>query len=671
MNKTGQQPWWKNRAWRQIQTNLREIDMLDIDAERYAADLKAFKANSVMLNAAGIISSYPTRLPFHFQSPYLKGASLEELIEACHKADIKVIARTDFSKVRRPIYERYPEWAYRTANGDIVDYNGDVHVCINSEYQQKYALDIIKETLTSHDFDGIFFNMGGFITFDYSGNDYGICHCDNCRHKFKESYGFDLPRSKDWDDPAYRAYLLFKKEVMRAHEQLIYDFITEIRPDVVIANNFIQRGMFRQESNTAIERPLPHWQYSASDNTKWVVSSYPGMGSCNTTVDFIDFPYRHVAVSPYQQKLRLAQNLANGGGLDYYLIGRLDNHEDRSGFAHIMEMFHYHAENEEEYRDRTSRANIAILHGADGNTGEYRGWFRFLSENHFLFDTIMMDVALERDWKKYDAIIVPDYEPISDAVCEKLDAFAAEGGTVIAVGRAAFRNDRYERRSDVALRSMGMERIRYVRSDMRSSYFKIKDKSRYPRLKDTELIYMDGLYIYADYADETEKHLGLIPPHHFGPPERCYYDQVTDEPGFTIHRYGKGRGVYIPWQPGQLFHRQAYINTIDFIADVLEHVLGLKPVKGNLPPMVEVTLFEQHHDRSLFMHLVNASGHFGVTFYKPITIHDIEVELPGLEKPQAVRSLVSKTELPFTWNSGSLHIKVPRLDLMEAIKIIY
>lgn len=313
MNKTGQQPWWKNRAWRQIQTNLREIDMLDIDAERYAADLKAFKANSVMLNAAGIISSYPTRLPFHFQSPYLKGASLEELIEACHKADIKVIARTDFSKVRRPIYERYPEWAYRTANGDIVDYNGDVHVCINSEYQQKYALDIIKETLTSHDFDGIFFNMGGFITFDYSGNDYGICHCDNCRRKFKESYGFDLPRSKDWDDPAYRAYLLFKKEVMRAHEQLIYDFITEIRPDVVIANNFIQRGMFRQESNTAIERPLPHWQYSASDNTKWVVSSYPGMGSCNTTVDFIDFPYRHVAVSPYQAGVEVpSRQMATG-----------------------------------------------------------------------------------------------------------------------------------------------------------------------------------------------------------------------------------------------------------------------------------------------------------------------------------------------------------------------
>ena len=75
------------------------------------------------------------------------------------------------------------------------------------------------------------------------------------------------------------------------------------------------------EANTALGRPLPHWQYSASDNTKWAVSSYPEMVSSGTTVDFIDFPYRHVAVSPHQQALRLAQNLANGGALDTTLSG--------------------------------------------------------------------------------------------------------------------------------------------------------------------------------------------------------------------------------------------------------------------------------------------------------------------------------------------------------------
>ncbi len=52
--------WWEGYPWRLIQTNLREIDMLDIDAKDFVADLQAFKATAVLLNTGGIImrSSY-------------------------------------------------------------------------------------------------------------------------------------------------------------------------------------------------------------------------------------------------------------------------------------------------------------------------------------------------------------------------------------------------------------------------------------------------------------------------------------------------------------------------------------------------------------------------------------------------------------------------------------
>ena len=74
--------WWNDYPWREIQTNLREIDMADICAEQVVADLQAFKATLLMINAAGIIASYPTDLPFHFQSPYLTGDSLADIIDA-------------------------------------------------------------------------------------------------------------------------------------------------------------------------------------------------------------------------------------------------------------------------------------------------------------------------------------------------------------------------------------------------------------------------------------------------------------------------------------------------------------------------------------------------------------------------------------------------------------
>jgi hypothetical protein len=85
--------WWNNHPWRQIQTNLREIDMQDINAEQFVKDLRSFYATSVLFNASGIIANYQTDLEFETVNPCLQGDSLAKIIEKCHEANIKVIAR--------------------------------------------------------------------------------------------------------------------------------------------------------------------------------------------------------------------------------------------------------------------------------------------------------------------------------------------------------------------------------------------------------------------------------------------------------------------------------------------------------------------------------------------------------------------------------------------------
>jgi len=662
--------WWQDRPWRMIQTNLREIDMRDIEAERLVADLQAFKANVVMINAAGIIASYPTGLPFQFQSPFLQGDSLQTIIAACHAAGIRVIARTDFSKVRRPIYEVYPHWAYVSPEGQIIDYNGDVAVCLNGQYQQEYAPRIIEELLTGHDFDGIFFNMGGYQTRDYSGNYYGICHCQNCRREFAAMFDLPLPEKEDRADPVFRKYVRFKQRTLRAYKEKLANFIQQLRPDICIDKDFVhKRGFIRQESNTALDRPLPHWQYSASDNTKWAAGSYPEMVSTNTTVDFIDFPYRHVAVSPHQQQLRLAQNLANGGALDYYLIGRLDNHADRSGFAGIKALFHYHAAHEASYTNLRSLASIALLKGNQADQGAFRGWFRFLTESQHLFDTILVDTVLEQSWDKYRAFILPDLQCMSDTLAGQLDRFVEAGGTIIATGRSSFRDEMDEARASPALRSLGLAGVELVRTDMRSAYFKFEDKAGFDRFAETDLVFMDGPYVYARYLPEAQQRLKLIPPHNFGPPERCYYTLETDYPGLVIHPFGQGRAIYLPWLPGPLFYRQGYTNTFDFVADLLSGVAGLAAVGGNLGPMVEVTWLENRRSGHQLVHLVNGSGHFGTSFFAPVPMHEVTVTLPDAPQPRAVRSLASDQPCPYTWQEGQLTLQVGRLGLFEALEI--
>ena len=663
--------WWDGYPWRMIQTNLREIDMVDIDASVYADWMNKMGATVAMINAAGIIASYRTELPFHFQSPCLQGGQLVDIIDACHRQGVKVLARTDFSKVRRPLYEEHPEWACVYSGGVIEDYNGDVHCCINGDYQQVCSHEIIKELLSTHDFDGIFFNMGGFITKNYSHRYLGICRCDRCRTAFLAFSGYELPLHEDKDDPIYRKYELFRREVRNEHARKTVANIKKIRPDIAINRNTIDgTGILRQESNTEFDRPLPRWQYSGSANTKWAVTSWPDLVCTNTTVDFIGFYYRHVAVCPVQQELRLWQNLANCGGLDYYLIGRLDNHRDRSGYDAVKRVFGYHAEHfESTYKGLRPNSEILLVRDGSDGDAEYRGWFRMLAEGHFFFDVVTIERLPSVDLDSYGAIALPDTKYLGDESASLLDVYVEKGGTLIATGESGLYDEALEPRWACALQSLGIRRVRGVRRDLRSALLEIDDPSLFPGLANRDLLYFGDTFIFADYVDLSDGFLRYIPPHNYGPPERCYWTQVTEMPGLRVTSHGSGRGIHIPWLPGGLYHREGYDNTLLFIWDVLR-MAGLAPVEGNLSPMVEITRSGNMERGFTLIQLVNGAGHFGNSFFDPPTMRDLSFSIPFLRRPADVCCLNGgRVDVVYDEGAKELRIELDRLDFFEAVKI--
>jgi hypothetical protein len=657
--------WWEDWPWRLIQTNLREVDMADIDAERFVASLRSFEATVAMINTSGIIASYPTTLDVHTPSRYLQGDSLATIVAACHEAGIKVIARTDFSKVRRPQYELHPEWAAVKADGAIVEEEGDVHVCVNGAYQREHAPVIVEETITTLDVDGIYFNWAGYLLFDYHGTDHGLCHCAACVERFAEMFGQELPIARDMDDPVYRKYLVFQDRTLREDRARMVERIRAVRPDLAIDRAFPDGGFVRQESNTALGRRV--WPYGASDDTKWVVASYPRMVSSNSSVAFVDFPVRHVQVSPHLQSLRLAQALANGGGLDHYVIGRLDDQADRSGSGAVRKVFRFHADREDLYRGLRSCATVALLTGSRPDVEEHRGWFRVLAEHHVVFDVLRLEAAEEDALDRYRTVVIPGLEPIGDEVARRLDAWVERGGSLVLSGLAGFRDGAYEPRSRPPFASLGIERIRDVRPDMRGAYLRIDDHTGFDRLLDTDLLYVDGPYVDAAYRSDVVRRLRLIPPGPFGPPERLVLPEPTGEPGMTLRWVGAGRSIWLPWRPGALVERDGHPNTVRFLADVLEHHAGVEPIGGNLSPMVEVTLHVRPGG-DLLLHLVNASGHFGIREVASVPMRDVQVVLPLAGEPSGVEALVAGT---CTWSSSAdrLSIRVPELGSFEALHI--
>lgn len=645
--------------WRMIQTNLRETDMADISAEEYVKELKEFGANVALLNTSGIIASYKTSIEDHYQSKFLTGDSLKDIVKLCHENGIKVIARMDFSKIRREIYEKHPEWAYRDKDGKIVDYNGDVHTCINGGYQQNVMPEIIRETYKELDTDGTFCNMGGFVTVDYSYNYHGICHCENCKKLFRGTYNLELPEREDMKDSVYRKYLLFKAECLKKHRDKINALVRELEAE---SGKKIYDGRFykRSESNTEYKRPLPFNQYDASSQTR----TTRGFGNTecvptNTSVDFIGFAYRQVAVSPAMQELRLWQDIANLGGVDYYIIGRLDNKLDKTGYERVKKVFHFHQKNYKVFEGLKSKSDVLLVREkmVDQNH-EASGWIRTLTELHILFDEVLIDNLGSGNLENYKAIILPDIKFISDVVAKKLDQYVKAGGKLIAVGETGFFREDYEKREVQAIKSLGVTKCNYVRDDMKSSmlYIEDNDKEMFPSCKDTKVVAVNDSYIFTDIKEKSKCYCNLIPPHHMGPPERCYYNQKTDLPGVIVNSYGIGESIYLPWYAGKFYFEEGYQNSLLFMKDVLLKIAGINNIKTNASEMVEITrAFDKNKE---VLQFVNGSGHFGTSFFDPVPMADITVTIKLDKAPQNIYCLMEDSKLSYNYNE-----KLKELDI--------
>jgi hypothetical protein len=659
--------WTDDIQIRSIQTNLRETDWLDMDAERFVSDLKKFHANAVWLNTAGIVANYPTTLPYHYRNPYLKGDPLSQIIDVCHRNNIKIISRNDFSKIRRKIFEQHPDWAYRTGDGEIVDYNGDVHVCFNSDYQQIKALEILQEVTGNYAVDAVFCNAFGFKTTDYSYHYYGICHCDKCKKLFFDMFGIDLPKEESPKDPAYGKYLKFKNACIEQFRGKFYRLVRSVRPEIAITDLDFKR----LEVNTEYKkRPLPHWQY----DPVYLVKSHRGIESGKrnisaSTVDFIGYYYRHIAVTPELQELRLWQAIANLGGIDWYLMGRIDNHLDRSGFAAIGKVFSFAEKNESTLKGFKPRSGVLLV--SEGGTGkaEGRGWVRVLLENHIQFDMAIAEQLSRKNIEKYRIVIVPNLPYLEDGQLSSLDEYAENGGIVITTGETAIYDDLLKKREVFGLKCMGIEKIEQIREDMVSSMLLLddRDKETFKSFSVVDIAYFGETFIFASYKENISKYMKLIPPQCFGPPERCYHTQVTERPGITVNSFGKGKGVHIPWLPGKLYYDEGYSNPANMMKDVLVNLCHAGSEAPDVNPMVEVTVAER--ERQILVQFVNLTGHFGNSYFAPVPVYDQTVVLPAESPPAGVVSLREENNVISRYENGRLAVTVKELKDYEGILI--
>ncbi|HEY7500022.1 MAG TPA: hypothetical protein VH740_15990 [Vicinamibacterales bacterium] len=637
----GQAPparWWVDEPIRFLQTNLSETDST-VDPKALVAAVADFGANTFLVNMGGIVAQYPTRVPFHYASAFLPPSRdlFGDVLREAHARRVRVVGRFDLSKTQKAAFDAHPEWFFKRANGEPAIYNGLYSTCINGSYYRQHALTILVEALERYEVDGLFFNMFGNPTADYSGVAMGPCHCDACQAKYRARYGRAVPAAADAE---YRAFMADSSREVAAS---IAALIREKRPRAAFLTYIKDHtDGIMSESNTAVGRALPLWPYSASDNVSRSLGSEPDKLPINLAMSFVDFPWRYAHVPQAEMQLRLYQNMAHGGPPAVAVVGTMQQ-QDRSALAASKPVFQFHARHEDLYVGQKNAGRVLLL--ATGDTASYRGFFRLLTERHIPFAVSENGRAIDDGPGKFDLVIAPGDPPPA------LDRYVRAGGRALVAG--------------ITPPSLPIGKI--VGRRTTQGYWRIQDRSALPSLGQTDLIFIDGDYL--ELAPLERDLLTLVPTAMFGPPEKVWSDKVeTRVPGLVFVDHGKGRAAYVPWDVGRLYYRHSSEAHANLMADAIDRLLPrTRQLRTTAHPLVEITVMDQPARGRTLVHLVNATGHSDTAYFAPVPMRDIRIDLD--REVRRVRAVTLDRELAVTTDGRYRSFTLPVLGAYEVIVV--
>jgi hypothetical protein len=655
------EPGWWLTPRRMIQTNLREIDA-GMDVAAYVASLKAAGANVVLFNVGGIVANYPTDLPYHYRNPLMKGDLTGEVVKRLHAEGIRVIARFDFSKLNERIAREHPDWLTRDTDGQSLPaYNGQVPVCLNSWYQQEGMLKILGEAIDRCPIDGVFFNSIGYPRSDYSGRAIGICQCENCRQRFQKMFGIELPKHEKEATPATEKYKEFTRRTISEQFAKVNAFVKGKNPNLAICT-YTASGVdvVRHESNSALDE----WVYEEGFRTRLARLNHPDKQQANAAVSFPHFPHRHTSVSPDLTRKRLFGCMVNDGWLDFYCIGRFNGQEDRIGLDQVEDVFRFHAANERWLTNTAERADVGLAVEAAGRSDEVRGLIGVLSQAHVSYEFVSLGKS---DLAKLPALIMPVSGPLPAEAMRMLDDYVKGGGRLLLTGGPV----------TPELKSLGLSATGETRSAEQGTYIRIRpeDKARLkqPVLAKLDLVPLNGELWTATMAKDGEGLLRFIPAAMFGPPEKCYYTNVSELPCLYARQSDRGAVAWIPWRVGTEFEGFGHAGHAALVMGALDELLKLSHrVRVDGPAMVEMNHRIDRAGKFEWVSLYNHSGQLDKVIGAPVPIRDVTVQITPASPAKRARLLKSGESLPVrTGRDGAARCTVPVLNTYEVMLFEY
>ena len=466
-------PWYR-RAYRWGQTNITEQDPVRYDIAWWRAYWKRTATQAVIINAGGIVAYCPSRFPLHHRAEFLGNRDLfGELTRAAHEDGLFVVARMDSNRTAEDFFRAQPEWFARNLAGEPYRAADKYIACINSPYYDEYLPSVLREIIERSHPDGFTDNSWAGL-----GRD-SICYCTNCTTRFQAYASAPLPRQADWNDAAYRRWVMWnyarRVEIWELNNRTTratggpdciwagmnsgsvtaqarsFRDLKEIcaRADLVLLDH--QRRDddtgFQQNGDTGKRvHGLLGWDKLAPESMA-LYQSGPG--------------YYRVASKPAAEA-RMWMIAGIAGGIQPWWHHVAAYHEDRRMYKTAEPVMQWYANNQPLLVDRTPIATVGIVwsqrntdffgrdHASDVVDAPYTGIMHALVRARIPYVPIHAD-DLEARGERLTVLILPNVGALSDAQVAALRRFVERGGSLVATGHTSACDEWGDPRPDFAL----------------------------------------------------------------------------------------------------------------------------------------------------------------------------------------------------------------------------
>ncbi len=467
------QPWFR-RTIRWGQTNITEIDPTRYDIGWWREHWKRTAVQGLVINAGGIVAYYPSVLPLQHRASGLGDRDLfGDLCRAAHDDGIVVFARMDSNTAHEDFYKAHPDWFAVDASGKPYR-NRDLWVtCVNSPYYDEHIPAILREVATRY-------RPEGFTDNSWSGlGRNSPCFCPNCERKFRARTGQAIPRTRDWNNPLYREWVVWNYE--RRLE--IWDQNNRVTREAggpeclwvgMNGGDMAGQGEQFRDTKAICERAemLMLDDQRRRDATGFQRNGHVGklvhgllgwdkvmpesMAMYQTTS-----PTFRVSSKPEPEaRMWMLEGFAGGIQPWWHHVGAYQ--EDRRQFRTAEPIMRWHRENEEFLVNRTPIATVGVAWSqrnedffgrdeAELVTGQPMvGFMHALVRARIPYLPVHLD-HLERDGAQLRTLILPNLAAMSDVQLAAVRRFVAKGGGLLATGHSSLANEWGECRDDYGL----------------------------------------------------------------------------------------------------------------------------------------------------------------------------------------------------------------------------